>query len=184
MIYCFLWTITVLCVCSLGNHPVWHIKQACFNSIIYVIRTKFLKKAGQFCGFPLFSTYSIGNVLPLCFPEFTVLPRFPTRQPSALKSLWPSFLAHSSDLLFANGPLTCTPNPVTIQSHWLRASWMSGSFLSCFCFQNVLCRCLHNAHSSHSFSCCCITSIKVGFCTPVTSTIWQWLVLGSWLLSW
>jgi hypothetical protein len=87
----------------------------------------------------------------------------------ALKSLWPSFLANSSDLHFNIGPLTRIPPPVTIDNHWLRASSTSASLLSRFFIWEVPCCPWRNVHSSHSFSCCCTTRAIVDFETPQLS---------------
>jgi hypothetical protein len=95
-----------------------------------------------------------------------------------LKSLWPTFLANSPDLLFSNGPLTRTPHPITIQNHWFGASSTSQSLPSRFRFGEIPCCPSCNVHSSRSFCCCCITRTIVDFGTPVISASWRWLVLG------
>lgn len=128
--------------------------EACFVSIIDATFTKCWKQVGHF------STYSISIVvLAVCFLEFNVMRRFPSRQPTIcwLKSLWLSFLAYSPDLLFGIGWVTCSPDPGTVQNHWLRAFSMSGTLCSCFCFQDVRCCPSCNTHSLHSFSCSSIT---------------------------
>jgi hypothetical protein len=95
-------------------------------------------------------------------------------QPStALKSLWHSFLVHSSDILFNIRPLTY------LAQLWCRTTdgrllqYMDPSW-------EVPCCLCNYAHPSHSLPCCCIMYAIVDSGTPVTSTSWQWLVLGTW----
>jgi hypothetical protein len=168
-------------VCSLGNLLSWHDKINLFHRHVDIICAKFLKHVRQLCEFQMFGTYSISTVLVECYPK----PAFPSRQLTksvALKSLCPGCLANSSDLLFNIGPLTRTSRPVTIDSHWLRASSACGSWPSRFRFWEVPCYPWRNVHSSRSFSCCSITHAIVDFDTPVISASWRWLMSGGWFL--
>jgi hypothetical protein len=74
------------------------------------------------------------------------------QQSVALKSLWPSFLENSSDLLFSIWPQTRTSRPVMIEG----ASSTSESLHSHFRFREGSSCPWRNVHSSHRFSCCCI----------------------------
>jgi hypothetical protein len=166
---------TMLRVYSSRNRPVQHLKETCFISVTDVTYTKFLKQVGKICGFPLFSTYSISTVLlTMCFLQF-VMPRFPSRQPSICcfqilatqpfsKLLWLTFQPWATGMDTMSSYNTKPPIKVLLNI-WT----ISFTFL----FSRCPCSTSYISHSSHSFSCCCITCVIVDSDTPVISAIWE-----------
>ena len=132
---------------------------------------------GQFYGFSVFST-----ILVMCasFNLMSCLEFQWDNQPSvAWQSLWPSFLANSSDFSTFNHW-----HAHLIQLQYRTIYWGPPQCLDPLLHASVfkVFPVVHCVMPIPLSSCCCITCAVVDFSTPVISINWWWLMLDNWLL--